>query len=207
MNTNGVAKEYHKLTPWERLPLTMGAAFRGDNAEFDRLARSAPRHRWELPDHYGLGEGLQVEVAEHVMNQLNRAVIFWQASALLESALLEEKIWESKIAKRIWAPLRMLAYRIVTHADGWKLFCEGLRLDPDKILSLMPGYDTMKQAEQACRAGMAYTPEEALKCLRGMLEAKEQAAGQAPVDVHIPTALDVAKDMREGLERALEKWS
>jgi hypothetical protein len=43
MNTRVLAKMYDQLAPWERGPLMIAAEARGDQAEFDRLNRSAPR--------------------------------------------------------------------------------------------------------------------------------------------------------------------
>jgi hypothetical protein len=60
MNTNGLAKHYGILTPEERLPLILAAADRGDAAEADRLAHTAPRKGWELPDYHGFGQALLV---------------------------------------------------------------------------------------------------------------------------------------------------
>jgi hypothetical protein len=58
MTTKQLACYYQTLTPWERLPLLVAACQRGDAVEEERVARSAPRKGYQLPDSWGLAEGL-----------------------------------------------------------------------------------------------------------------------------------------------------
>ena len=51
MNTKGLAKLYDRLRAAERLPLLVAASARGDEAEAQRLRRSAPRAARLLPDY------------------------------------------------------------------------------------------------------------------------------------------------------------
>jgi hypothetical protein len=55
VNTKGLARLYDRLTPWARLPLLLAALHRGDDAEAQHLAVSAPRIQlrlalWPRPD-------------------------------------------------------------------------------------------------------------------------------------------------------------
>ena len=51
MNTNPLARYYEVLTPWERLALLVAAAGRADEVEGRRLAESAPKVGFRLPDY------------------------------------------------------------------------------------------------------------------------------------------------------------
>ncbi len=56
MNTNSLARHDEILTPRERLPLIMAASARGDEAEAQRLAHSAPLVSLRVPDYFGLAK-------------------------------------------------------------------------------------------------------------------------------------------------------
>ena len=73
MNANGMARLYDTLTPWERAPLWLAAGARGDEAERQRLARSAPRNSFRVPDTYGPIEALRKAAAVYIMVQLDLA--------------------------------------------------------------------------------------------------------------------------------------
>jgi hypothetical protein len=84
MNTNGLAKLYDRLTPKERLPLILAASARGDQTEQDRLAHSAPKKEWRMPDYYGLAEAMLFASLFHLLQLLDVAALFWQVNGLLE---------------------------------------------------------------------------------------------------------------------------
>jgi hypothetical protein len=69
MNTNGLARHYDKLTAWERLPLLLAAIGRGDDAEAERLASSAPTRTAQVAHYYGLWDGLALLSVCHQMIQ------------------------------------------------------------------------------------------------------------------------------------------
>jgi hypothetical protein len=48
---------------------------------------------------------------------------------------------------------------------GWRAFCAGFHFDPESCWSHLPGFDTIKRAEQEV-AEMAFTPEEVDAYLR-----------------------------------------
>src|SRR5947209_20597717 len=82
MNTNGLARHYDTLTPRERLPLIMAASARGDAVERDRLARSAPREHFSLPDYHGLAEGVLLAALLRGLAVLELAARFRQCEGL-----------------------------------------------------------------------------------------------------------------------------
>src|SRR5262249_24128853 len=66
MNTDPLAKHYGILTTAERLPLLMAASARGDETEYERLVRSAPKVRFEAPDTFYLAEALLQATMLHI---------------------------------------------------------------------------------------------------------------------------------------------
>jgi hypothetical protein len=197
MNTNGLAKLYDKLTPRERLPLIVAAVDRGDDAEADRLARSAPRRHCGLPDYHGLAEGLQLLVLFHLLYLQERASHYWHCLALLE-----QDAWLSKDGKkgrpdeqRLENVLRMWAYLFVVEADAWKHLAAELQIDPETLLRDVPCYDTLRQTEEAIRL-TAFTENEATEYLR------QRGDKEAPP----PTVETTLAGMRAFLDSRVMWW-
>ena len=71
MTTKQQARYYQTLTPWERLTLIVAASVRGDGVEEDRLACSAPKQGFRVPDYWGLAEGLDDLAKQYVLKQLD----------------------------------------------------------------------------------------------------------------------------------------
>jgi hypothetical protein len=163
MNTDALARLYDRLTPRERLPLIMAAEERGDDAEADRLSRSAPKIHVRLPDYHGLGEGLFLLSLFHMIGQLHRGLSFWLGAGLGglgdESRAFKFKRYKGE-ASRIWELARVVAYRMVVEADAWRRLCGELRIGPEVLLKDLPGYEEMQRTEEAARLA-ACTAEEA----------------------------------------------
>ena len=196
MNTKTLAKMYDLLTPFERLPLIIAAADRGDNAEADRLARTAPRVRLALPDYHGLGDGLLLLSLYHAIGQLELGLMYWQVSAY--AAEWEEFIVDAKDkarAERMWAGARLAAYRFCVEADAWRRLCGELRIDPETLLRDLPCYDTLRRTEEAARL-LACTPEEATAHLQRL----------GPTDAEAPTVEGAARAMRDFIDRRVAWW-
>jgi hypothetical protein len=197
MNTNGLAKMYDKLTPRERLPLIMAAVDRGDDAEADRLARSAPRLHFGLPDYHGLAEGLQLLVLFHLLYLQDRAIYYWRCLAMLEQdAWLCADGKESRSTDdRLEQILRMWAYLYVIEADAWKRLATELKIDPETLLGDVPCYHTLRQTEETIRL-TAFTEQEAMEYLR--LRGDQEA--------RLPTVETTLADMRAFLDNRVTSW-
>ena len=196
MNTNALAWLYDRLTPRERLPLIMAATERSDEAEADRLSRSAPRIHVSLPDYHGLGEGLFLLSLFHIMGQLHFGLLFWQGTGI--AALCDEAPVCKKFRHNtghLWDLTRMVAYRIGVQADGWKRLCDELRIGPDFLLRDLPGYEDVQRTEEAARLA-ACTAEEATAFLR---QSGDQTAEAL-------TAEKAAKAMRDFLDQRVAWW-
>jgi hypothetical protein len=163
MNLNGLTRLYDRLTPRERLPLIWAAAARGDEAELNRLVHSAPSKLFQLPDFYELAEAVVHASLLHLTELLNLAALFWQVQGMLaEWEALDE---ESDPSKRLRATVGVFAYLFAVNLDGWRRFCSELRVDPESLISDLPGYGTVKHTESVARL-MACTPSEATAWLR-----------------------------------------
>ena len=122
MNTNGLAKHYDLLTPWERLPLTVAALARGDDVEVERLGRSAPKLGIRVANYWGLIDGLNCLAMTYMLRQFDAAMILGYALGLLGPKLVAHKR-TSKQENLLWRAAQTRAYRFVVSADGWKMFC------------------------------------------------------------------------------------
>jgi hypothetical protein len=127
----------------------------------------------------------------------------------LERLVFEKKRAE-KSEKRLWRALQTLACTFVVRADGWKLLCAELHVDPDSLIRELPGHDSICEMEEQARQ-IACSPEEAAAYLRERAaERDEPANGEAPTvrrEYPIVTAEDVARSMRKCLEMKLASWS
>ena len=196
MNTKSLARLYDRLTPWERLPLLLSALHRGDDAEAQRLAGSAPRIQLSLPDYHGLNKGLVLLTFFHVLGQLECGLLYWQLTGTAAD-------WEEftvgpedqERIERLWKIARLIAYRLSVEADGWTRFCEELHLDGGALLRDLPCYDTLRRTQQAARA-LAWSAEEAADCLRRL------GSG----DAALPTAEGVARALRQFLAERVAWW-
>ena len=209
MTTNHLARYYQTLTPWERLPLIVAACERGDAVEEERVARSAPRHGFRVPDYWGLAEGLSDLAKLYLLEQLDAAALYWRLAGVLDQEPLGRPTPEERQRdERRWQLLKMLAYRYVVRADGWRLLCQQMHIDPAVLLKELPGYDAVQQMEPVARQ-LAFSAEEALAFLRAQVEAVRPPEGETAAvqrEYKIDTAADVAQSMRAFLQERLDAW-
>jgi hypothetical protein len=210
MNTTNLVRQYDALTPWERLPLIVAAAGRGDEVEENRLAQAAPRVDFGIANCWGLVQGLDLLARNYLLVQLDRAVIYWRVTNLLDKEPLFRQTRKAKQREeRLWRWVETLAYRIVVQADAWKLFCRQLQIDPDVPLKDLPGHEAVLHVEKSARC-LACTHEEACARLREAVGGDKSLKGGAPPDTgecHLDTADEVARFMREFLEAQITTWS
>src|SRR5688572_10889865 len=134
MNTARLVRHYDSLSPAERLPLIMAASARGDDQEWERLRTSAPRVVYQVTHHFGLAMAFRDLCEIHRMEMLNLAALFlgsygvaggWDGNQGTGAGHLDSA--------------RALGYLLKVERAGWRLFCEGLKFDPDTCLSCLPG--------------------------------------------------------------------
>jgi hypothetical protein len=195
MNTNGLVKLYDRLTPKERLPLIMAASARGDEAERNRLAHTAPREGFWIRDYYGWAEGLHQASMFHLLELLDAAALYWQVGGILAewAALTEGE--EDTPTKRLRATVKAFAYLLTIKIDGWKRFCSEFNVDSDMLIKNLPGFATVQRTEEAARL-TAFTPDEANAWVR-------QLGGET---AEVPTAEDVAVSLSEFVKGWAKRW-
>jgi hypothetical protein len=187
MNTNGPARHYETLTPRERLPLIMAASARGDEAEAQRLAHSAPLVSLRVPDYFGLAMAIR-EVAElHLLESLGLA-------AMYERCLAMADLSETGRGERLINSAMLLGYQFNIWLAGWRQFGRELHFDAEILWSFLPGYEVIQRTEERTKA-VAFTVEEA----RAYLERNGKTG-------EIITAGYVAADLRRFLEVRAAWW-
>jgi hypothetical protein len=123
MNTDRLAKMYHALTAQERLPLLLAAEKRGDKAEHQRLAKSAPRSVWQMPDYQHRLLGLNVLALSYVADQLENLATYWHASWRLTD--------NDDQKPKDWLMTRdVSAYVFCRQEEAWRLFCQERNVEP-----------------------------------------------------------------------------
>jgi hypothetical protein len=194
MNTKALARHYDQLTPHERLPLIIAASARGDEVEAERLARSAPRRTFALPDYHGLADALRLLALAHTAEQLHHACLFRQVEGLIEQAADPDDRSEAYRARidRLLRGHKVAAYVLVAHDDGWRHFCAGLGIDPEVLLADLPWYETAARAVRSARH-TAFTADEVAAFVGG-----DRAA--------VLTADKVASGFREAQKALAEHW-
>jgi hypothetical protein len=191
MNANGLTKLYAKLNPEERLPLILAASARGDIAERNRLAQSAPVETFRVPHHHRLAEALKRVSLHYVNAMLHLAAMFWQLDSVLDQCFLSEDGAGENYDLR-FGTMRMVGYLLVCHADGWRAFCDEMKIDPEQLHRFVPGYSTALRAESAGHI-VAFSKEEATTWAR---QSRDQA-------VEIATPQKVALELSE----IVRSWS
>jgi hypothetical protein len=189
--------------------LIVAASERGDAVERERLVRSSPRQEFRVPNYWGLAEGLDELAKLHLLAQLDLAAVYWRFSALLDQELRARPSRpERQQDERRWQLLKMLCYLFVVRADGWRLLCTEMHIDPVVLLKELPGYDAVQHMEQVARL-LALSAEEALDFLHADAETRRPAAAETPAlrrEDKVDTAADVAQSMRAFLQARLDKW-
>lgn len=211
MTPSRLPRHYDALTPWERLPLIVAASARADDVEVDRLIRSAPTHGCRVRDYWGLAEALNELVTNYLLEQLDLVASYLQVMTFREqeplpSARKAQRQQQQQQEQRCLLS-RMQVYQFVVRADGWKQLCAELSIDPDVLLRGQPGFDTLVRFEEQVRP-IAFNAEEARVCLRGIVarHGGENEPSGSGREYRLDTAADVARSMREFLEKRRDAW-
>ncbi len=212
MNTDALAKQYDKLTPQERFPLILAAVARDDEAEQNRLTKSAPRSCYSLPDYFAVGDTFLSLSKFHFMLVLDLAAKYFEAFA---SVGPNRKQWRRDLDSD-WYGVMLSGYAFKTYLAGWHKFCAGLKVDPEVLWRLLPGFETVLRAERASEAnpqtglpGAAFTAEGVGRYLaRTTAKDPEAEVDEATLKKFSPvTGDDVAASLQAAFEHGMEKWN
>jgi hypothetical protein len=196
MNTNCLARYYKLLNPRERFALLVAARTRGDAAEAERLAESAPTHTFWVANYRGLVEVMGGLSWLHLTKLLNAAACLWQAEGWLEASGLARSTADDRVREaRMLRVVQLWAYLFVIEWDAWERFCTELHLESKALLRDLPGYATVQEAEARARL-WAFTAAEAMEAARIM------GADAAQV----PTVDVVLADLRAALAVGETWW-
>jgi hypothetical protein len=196
MNTHKLAKMYDRLTARERTLLIVAASHRGDAVERERLTASAPRLTYEAPHHDAFAHALAEAADIHMMTVLDLAALVWQCWGVwgchMESrpgrvgpdprVEGKEPGRRDALETRLHNMVRLNAYVLITHIDGWNRFCAELPVDPQGLLDFLPGWDTVSRTEALARE-QAFSRDEAALFLINHGSVGAEAPGCSPAQV------------------------
>jgi hypothetical protein len=207
MNTNGLAKQYDKLTPRERFALIMAALARDDELEGTRLFLAAPKKHYSAADYHGVAMSFFWLSGLHFMSVLDMAACYFEAFADLHRTRKkdEEEAFENVMA---------LGYIFQTYLVGWRKFCADLNMDPEYVWRLLPGFDTIQRADSISGSrpdkstpGAAFVEEGAARWLIRQTRVDEAVMDDEAVKaVRVVNADGMAATLHAEFERLIEKW-
>jgi hypothetical protein len=196
-HTNGICKLYDRLRPAERVALILAASARGDEQERERLVSTGARVTYRLQDHFGRVEALSKISKLYLLQQLDLSVHLSHGVGILEAADYAPPgdRRQATARRRAERAVALVAYRIVTRASAWRLFCAGASLDTAMLLTILPGHDTAADSEALAR-DLTCTRDEALAFL----------AESGKDDARLETAEEIAEGWRQALEEESRPW-
>jgi len=159
MNITAITKHYDKLTINERFALMQAAIMRGDDADRDALARTAPRKRWEMPNTMGLVDAFEAAAEWHVMGlSAMRGDFYFLLSLVDEPIQLVHK--KDKHPLDIDELMTKLIHDILVTCEAWRRVCSDYGVDPSRILEGLPGVEPLELFEVTVQAAAQIQPVE-----------------------------------------------
>jgi hypothetical protein len=211
MNTDVLGRHYAKLTPLERFPLLMAAAARGDEAERERLAQSAPTVTYSLSHHWGAATSYEFLANFMLLTLLDLAVKYSSVVGLATG----RKPRRGDRNLGAWDEVLYVGYEFTAHLGGWQKFCGELNVDPEAIWKVLPGYETVKKAEKFAKGDPDHGVPAAAFTAEGVARRRARAAVEDDnwdVDEESlkkcwpETADDIAAGLRVAWEELRKKW-
>jgi hypothetical protein len=193
MNTRGLAKHYSVLTPRERLPLILAASVREDEVERERLARSAPRETYALPDYFWTAQTFSDLSSLHFLELLDLAISYHLALGLADTAGVE--VGSVEVEEKAMNLAMYFAWKFRLLLAGWRTFCGELGMDAEACWAILPGYENFRKAERSTESA-AFTPERIVAFLK-------RVGANDPVP---PTAEYVAAELHRCFDARIAWW-
>jgi hypothetical protein len=121
---------YHRLTPWERIPLLIAAQDRGDETEHQRLLATSPLRSWRFSEHLLAEEALHILALIYIGEQLDAAANYFFANVQMFVA-------DEARAQADWQLMADgNAYFFTANTQAWSRFCAELHTAPDALLAV-----------------------------------------------------------------------
>ncbi len=181
MNAKPLEKQYAKLTAHERAVLVLNAFGRNDKSEATRLIDTSPRIELSAPACGRMFHRLCFAINWHCLKQAENAATLFLLSFIADAEPDLDKYPDPEGA------VMVTAYNIITRADGWKIFCGELGLDPVGALRIASADELL--LDMAERIARAVEPD--VNEIRENLRATLKDAGAEP-----KTAEQVAAEYR-----------
>jgi hypothetical protein len=181
-----LTRHYEKLTPRERFSLIVAAGIRGDEADREKLMRSAPKKAFSVPNHRGYAEGFADVGSLYVAQQLETGIWMWRVLAMIEGDQKDSPRWEQCLA--------MFASRFLVWRKAWRMLCEEYGVDGDAVLSVHPTWKTVQQLAELAEI-LALSPDEAAVYVH---ERDEEAS--------LVTAEEICEVLKEAVEERVRWW-
>ena len=157
MNITAITKHYDKLTINERFALMQAAIMRGDDADRDALARTAPRKRWEMPNTTGLMDAFDTAAQWHMMGlSAMRGDFYYLLS--LDDDLIRLVNKKDKQPLDIDELMTKLIHDILVTCEAWRRVCSDYGVDPSRILEGLPGVEPLELFEVTVQAAAQIRP-------------------------------------------------
>jgi len=195
MNVNGLSKLYDRLKPAERLPLIVAAAVRGDEVERQRLALSAPKALYQVPDHFALGMAMQEVSTIHIVALLDLAANFWLWWGLWGWGEHPSRKKTAEREVRTFGLVQWYAYQFTINDQAWQRLCAEMKIEAAAMLDFMPGANILQRTREHI-PDLVPTFEQACIILR-----------LADIEVVMPpTVEEVLDSLRELVKRCEARW-
>jgi hypothetical protein len=169
MNTNGLAKHYATLKPEERFRLIVAANERGDEAESQRLTRTAKRCTFSNMDYSPFAHALHDLAILTFLELLDEAARHddvreqWADAEMSDSTGGKHRRNRSPRKERLFELFLVQGFILRTKAAGWNLFCNRIGIEPQRLWQYLPGFERLKRTLLGLqgtpdRPAPAYTP-------------------------------------------------
>jgi hypothetical protein len=211
MKAPPLAKNYSLLTPEERFRLILAASGRGDEAERDRLARTADRINLSMQHHAPWMHAFSELSLFMFIELLEEAACYLNSFRYLHSKEQEgsdeddgelDPEEQAKIDEMIHDVDVTLAlgYWVRAKAEGWKYFCEKLNIPPFLLWEDLPGFGRLQSALDLAKK-TAFTPEGIVKWLNRVRPAGTPELTRDPLP-----ADELAKATEEAFRQRVQWW-
>lgn len=127
MSGTSLKQLYPQILPWERIRLLLAAQHRQDDTEYQRLFDGSTIRAWYFSEHLMAEQALHVLALTYITEQLDAiACVFF---ALTQLALHSEQ------EEGLENMAECSAYFFCTNAQGWKEFCDTIRIPAKELVS------------------------------------------------------------------------
>ncbi len=196
MNPNALAKDYRLIKPGERLALIMSAYDRGDAADGERLASSAPKITFDTRHHQPFAHAFREVESMWFLQLLDTSANYLEGLDLSDSL----SISLDKRSPRFFRMALSWGYILKTRAAGWKLFCERRHFPPFARWKRKPGWDRLYRALETAEKA-AFSDEEFIAFFNG-----QQSNGEAKLTISPFAAAATASALDWFFKESVREW-